>query len=276
MASSSANPTSRHPVVGPRPARSGWPGVGSGSAQGRPGQTGGTAGHHAGGVTTATLRTRPRTRPGTTPPAVALRAPERRGARLAGWALLAMTLLALPAAGLLDGADATGTRVAVGTAFLVIAVLDVVVGVGLYALLRGRAQSSAYAALVSRTGYAVLLAASAGRLLRPGGGGVETFRADWALALVVFGLHLVVTAVALRASRVVPFLVVASTALAGVAYLLDEALARWADVGWRPALVPFMLGELVLMGWLLRVAHRRAGDTARVAARRTRRSVSAS
>ena len=205
-----------------------------------------------------------------------LRAPERRGARLAGWALLALTLLALPAAGLLDGADAPATRAVVGVAFLVIAVLDVLVGIGLYSLLRVRAHSSAYASFVSRTGYAVLLAASAARLLRPGGGGVETFRADWALALVVFGLHLVVTAVALRASRVVPFVVVASTALAGTAYLLDESLARWADVGWRPALVPLMLGELVLMGWLLRVAHRGPRRTPRVSAGRRRRPVNAS
>ncbi|HET6967693.1 MAG TPA: DUF4386 family protein [Ornithinibacter sp.] len=223
-------------------------------------------------MTTATLRTDPTTGPA----AVALRAPERRGARLAGWSLLAMTLLALPVAGLLDGADRPGTRVAVGTAFLLIAVLDVVVGVGLYALLRARAHSSAYAALVSRTGYAVLLAASAGRLLRPGGGGVETFRADWALALVVFGLHLVITAVALHASRVVPFLVVASTALAGAAYLLDESLARWADVGWGPVLVPFMLGELVLMGWLLRVAHRRPNGVRSGAGRVVKDSVDAS
>jgi hypothetical protein len=138
-----------------------------------------------------------------------------------------------------------------------VAVLDVAVGVGIYAVLRTRAPSSSYAALVSRTGYAVLLAASAARLLWPGGGGVEAFRADWSLALVVFGMHLLVTAVALRASRVVPGVVVAATGLAGVAYLVDEALARWTQVGWRGGLVPLMLGELVLMGWLLLVGHRR-------------------
>ena len=230
------------------------------------------AARHAGRVTTATLRSSPTTTAATT----ALRASERRGARLAGWGLLTMTVLALPAAALLDGADTPGTRAAVGTAFVVIAVLDVVVGVGLYALMRGRAHSSAYAALVSRAGYAVLLAASAARLLWPGGGGVEAFRADWSLALVVFGLHLAVTAVALQASRVVPTVVVAATALAGTAYLLDEALARWADVGWRPALVPFMLGELVLMAWLLLVAHRRRRRTSATSARRRRRSVNAS
>lgn len=224
-------------------------------------------------MTTATLRSRPTSTAAT----ASLRASERRGARLAGWALLVMTIVSLPAAALLDGADAPATRVAVGTAFALVAVLDVVVGVGLYIVLRGRARSSAYAALVSRTGYAVLLAASAARLVWPGGGGVETFRADWSLALVVFGLHLLVTAVALHASRVVPVVVVAATALAGTAYLVDEALARWADVGWRPALVPLMLGELVLMGWLLLVAHRRRRSAAVAAGRgRRHRSVSAS
>ena len=51
-----------------------------------------------------------------------------------------------------------------------------VVGWGVYALLRERAHSPAYAALVSRGGYAVLLAAAAGRLLWPGGDGVDGFR----------------------------------------------------------------------------------------------------
>ena len=182
----------------------------------------------------------------------------------------------MPAAALLDAAGAPGTRVAVGTLFVVVAVLDVVVGVGIYALLHGRAHSCAYAALVSRTGYAVLLAAASARLLWPGGGGVETFRTDWSLALVVFGLHLLVTAVALRASRVVPAVVVVSTGLAGTAYLLDESLARWADVGWAAGLVPLMLGELVLMGWLLLVAHRRPKGTDPAGRRTRRRPVSAS
>ena len=110
---------------------------------------------------------------------------------------------------------------------------------------------------MSRVGYAVLLAASAARLLWPGGGGVEAFRADWDRALVVFGLHLVVAAVALWRSRLAPRVVVAATAAAGAAYLLDAALARFTDVGWRGALVPVMLGEVVLMVWLLLVGRRR-------------------
>ena len=56
----------------------------------------------------------------------------------------------------------------VGVGFVVVAALEVVVGWGLYAVLHERAHSRAYAALVSRAGYAVLLAAAAGRLLWPG------------------------------------------------------------------------------------------------------------
>jgi hypothetical protein len=206
-------------------------------------------------VTTATRHPRPTDTHARSAPA--LRRSERRGACLAGWALLAMTLVSVPAASLLPDVSGAAPRLVAGAAFGVVAVLDVAVGVGIYALLRHRAPSSSYAALVSRSGYAVLLAASAARLLWPGGGGVEAFRADWSLALIVFGMHLVVTAVALRASRLVPGVVVTATGLAGLAYLLDEVLERWPGVGWRGALVPLMLGELVLMGWLLVVGHRR-------------------
>lgn len=197
---------------------------------------------------------RPRTR--------ALTTGERHGARLAGVALLAMTVVALPAARLAngavpqDGADGILPRVLVGTAFLVIAALDVAVGWGLYVLLRARAHPSAHATLVSRGGYAVLLAAAAARLLWPGGDGLVGFLADWSLALLVFGLHLLIAAVALWRSRVVPWVVPAATALAGAAYLFDDALSRFTDVTWRGALVPLMLGELLLMGWLLLVSRR--------------------
>ena len=190
---------------------------------------------------------------------------ERHGARVAGIGLLAMTVLSVPATWLL-GATQPWAAGAAGLAFLAVAALDVSVGWGLYLMLSRRAHPPAYAALVSRVGYAVLLAASAARLLWPGGAGVEAFRADWDRALVVFGLHLVVLAVALWRSRLVPRVVVAATAAAGVAYLLDAALARFTDVGWRDALVPVMLGEVVLMAWLLLAGRHRSSRRAHRAA----------
>ena len=212
-------------------------------------------------MTTSTLLTRPGGATRARALGRRLSGVERHGARVAGLALLAMTLISVPASRLLDATQPWATGAA-GLAFLAVAALDVSAGWGLYLVLSRRAHPAAYAALVSRVGYAVLLAASAARLLWPGGAGVEAFRADWDRALVVFGLHLVVLAVALWRSRLVPRVIVAATALAGAAYLLDAALARFTDAGWRGALVPVMLGELLLMGWLLLAGVRRSPGSA--------------
>lgn len=197
-------------------------------------------------MTTTTTRATP-----AAPRTRQLTAGEQRGARLAGWALLLMTLLSLPATALLDRAEELGARAVVATAFLVVAVLDVAVGWGLHLVLRRHALPTSVAALVSRAGYAVLLAGSALVLLVPGGEGVAGFHSDWALALVVLGVHLVIVAVALWRSRLAPGVVVVATGIAGAAYLVDDVLARSTDEAQGAVLVPFMLGELVLMGWLL-------------------------
>ena len=237
--------------AGPGPAVSRvewWPGsirVRSGSAQGRSGQTRPARHGHAGEMTTTTSRTRsagsvtrparrarpPHGRPGPPddrqpPPtgSTVAAAADRRAALLAIASLVAVTVLSIPATALLDTADATATRVVVGVGFVVVAALEVVVGWGLYGVLHERAHSCAYAALVSRAGYAVLLAAAAGRLLWPGGDGVAGFRADWSLALLVLGVHLLVTTVALWHSHEVPGAVVAGTAVAGTAALLGEVV----------------------------------------------------
>ena len=214
-------------------------------------------------MTTTTTRARPAgalTRPaGTARPASDRAAADRRAALTAAISLAAVTVLSIPATALLDTADATATRMVVGVGFVVVAALEVVVGWGLYRVLHERAHSCAYAALVSRAGYAVLLAAAAGRLLWPGGDGVAGFRADWSLALLVLGVHLLVTTVALWHSRVVPGAVVAGTAAAGVAALLGDLVGPWPlpDVvpGAGP-LLPGVLGGLVLLAWLSAVSSR--------------------
>jgi len=183
-----------------------------------------------------------------------LTATERHGARLAAPSLLALTVLAVLAARVADGADGpdgTASHVLVGSAVLVVAALDVTVGWGLYVLLGDRARPSAHAALVSRSGYAVLLVAASARLLWPGGDGLDGFRADWSLALLVLGLHLLIAAVAGWRSHIAPPLVVAAVALAGVASLLDDVVAPSTAATSGRALVPVVLGELVLLGWLV-------------------------
>lgn len=187
-------------------------------------------------------------------------ADERRGARLAGATLLATTAVALPATILLEGTTAPGgplLQVTVGAAFLLVAALDVVVGWGLHLVLRRRATPASTAQLVARSGYAALLAGTAAVLAWPGGAGTTGFERDWAIALVVFGLHLVIAGVALWQSKVAPRLVAAVTTLAGLAYLLDVGLARLSDSGSSAVAVPLVLGEVVLLGWLLHASRKR-------------------
>ncbi len=208
----------------------------------------------------ATSRVRSRVRVGP------LTATERHGARLAAPALLALTVLAVLATRVADGVAGTTPHVVVGSAVLVVAALDVAVGWGLYVLLGDRARPSAHATLVSRCGYAVLLAAASARLLWPGGDGLHGFREDWSLALLVLGLHLLIAAVAGWRSRIAPPLVAAAVALAGAATLLDAVVSPWTAGTSARALLPVVLGELVLLGWLV-VASRGSEHPAALRAR---------
>ncbi len=170
---------------------------------------------------------------------------------MAGSALIVMAGLGISALSLLEGVGPSGSAVGAGMVFVGIALLDVVTGCALYGLLRDRAPAPAHAAVVSRVGYAVLLAWSAAFLVAHGATGVTQFRADWSDALLVFGLHLLIVAAALWRARLAPRVVSLATGAAGAAYLLDGALQRLTEVGWRGALVPVMLGEMVLAGWLV-------------------------
>ena len=150
-----------------------------------------------------------------------------------------------------------GTRALAGAAFVAVAALEVVVGWGLYVLLRDRAHSPAYAALVSRGGYAVLLTAAAARLLWPGGDGVDGFRSDWSLALAGARRS---PASSRRSpsgrARWVPGAVVAGTAVAGTASLLAAVGGGLPLPDVLPgagALLPAALGEIVLLAWLVMV-----------------------
>lgn len=208
-------------------------------------------------MTTTTARSGPATAARRAPATAHRRPPgilaERHRARVATVALACVTVLSLPAVALLDDADRPVTRAVVSAAFVAIAALEVVVGWGLYVLLHERAQPPAYAAMVSRAGYAVLLLAAAGRLAWPGGDGASGFRDDWSLALVVLGVHLLVTSVALWRSRLVPGAVVAGTAVAGTAALFSDVVGSWSLPDLLPgagALLPAALGQLVLLAWL--------------------------
>ncbi|MGB7819698.1 MAG: hypothetical protein WBL35_13325 [Ornithinibacter sp.] len=185
-------------------------------------------------------------------------AAERRAALLGASALLAMAVLWVSAVRLLDDVTAGSPTVDPAVAFLAVAGFDVVVGCALYRLLRARAAAPAHAVVVSRVGYAALLASASAILLWRGEAGVAPFADDSSDAMLVLGIHLLTVSVALWRSRLAPGFVVLATAAAGAASLVDVALA-WSvtdPVGGATAAV--LGGELVLMCWLFRTGLRRS------------------
>jgi hypothetical protein len=175
----------------------------------------------------------------------------RAAVRTAAWALLALTVLSVPA--LMLPTPQTTTWTVVRAALVVVAALDVVVGWGLWLLVRSRAPRLGLAALVSRAGYAVVLAAAALTVAAPADCGDLSGR-WWGWS--VFAVHLLVAAVALRCAGA-PGLVWVATGLAGCAYLLS--VVPWQVVP-DAVLMPFQCGEVVLLVWLFVVSRRTAPD----------------
>jgi len=177
----------------------------------------------------------------------------RPGARTAAWALLALTVLALPASLLTRDDQGRTALTAGGLTFLVVAVLDAVVGWGLWRLTTTGAPRAALATMVTRAIAAAILAGAAVHLVVRGD--APAFHRIWDVSLIVFGVHLLYAAAAVRIATGARIVVWLATAAAGVAYLLD-ALPTGARLVDSSVLVPFMFGELVLLGWLFVISRR--------------------
>ncbi|WP_185715078.1 DUF4386 family protein [Gulosibacter macacae] len=110
----------------------------------------------------------------------------------------------------------------------------------------GRRLSLAAAAL--RIGYAAALGIATGTLFA---GDAEAFDSIWQTALGLFGLHLVVLAIAGWRSSIVPRWIAALVAIAGVGYLVDALLSiTQTSLGFELSTVTF-IGEVALLVWLL-------------------------
>jgi hypothetical protein len=196
----------------------------------------------------------------------------RRAALVAGGGLLAMAAVAVPANAVLQ--PLTDARLADGEAparlavlgFLAVVVLDIVVAWGLAGFLRRDTPSLATLAGWLRVGYAGMLGAA---VIRLGEGlraedptlafaGVRGFDEGWRLALLVFGVHLVVVGIALLRTTGVPRWLAVGVVLAGLAYVVDTVvrtmLADPSSAGMALTVVVAVLatlGELGLAVWLL-------------------------
>lgn len=157
-------------------------------------------------------------------------------------------------------------------AWVVIVVVDVAISVTLYLLLAPTSRGWSLLAAAFRLVYSAALAAllaqlfTAHRLLPPtaeaGTPGeqqallaLETFSAGFLVALVFFGVHLVLLGALLRRSGYVPGVLGWLLVAAGVGYVVDSLASLLVDGygGYVAAilLTPAVLGEVGLTIWLL-------------------------
>lgn len=188
-------------------------------------------------MTTTAARLAPRDRATTSPRAAALIA----GSSLALMAVLApLGLMVAMPAGLTGPAALT---------VLVIAGLDVIVGVALYPILKPGGRLIAQVATALRVAYGAAFAVAAAFLLAPAD--PERFEAIWDAALFLFGLHLLAVGLAAVRASGIPTWIGALVLIAGAGYAVDAvsvALAPSSPLGLGQ--VAFV-GEVVLLVWLI-------------------------
>lgn len=217
----------------------------------------------------------------------------RAAARWAGVGYVAVFVLAIVAnfVALTPVLDAGGPAAAMGgiienetvfrmgaAAFLVIALIDIVIAWALHALFRPVNAGASLLAGWFRLGYSVILGVAVVFLYLPlvlvGDGlgmapaqaqalgylSLRAFEFTWVAGLAAFGAHLVLIGrlvlVSVGTSRVLGWLLIA----AGTAYLTDAVAhlviadyAAYADLFLAMVAVPSILGELAFTLWLLRV-----------------------
>ncbi|HSE10650.1 MAG TPA: DUF4386 domain-containing protein [Nocardioidaceae bacterium] len=177
-------------------------------------------------------------------------------------------------------AAATATNVADSTsaftlslgAWMVIVAVDVAISLTLYLLLAPAGRGLSMLSAAFRLTYSVALAALlvhlfvAYQLLTPVGtagprdeqqalASLETFSAGFLVALVFFGIHLVLLGVLFYRSRYIPRVLGGLLVAAGVGYVIDSLASLLVDGygGYLAAvlLTPAVLGEVGLTLWLL-------------------------
>ena len=184
----------------------------------------------------------------------------RRGAAVAGFGLLAMTVLAM--AGTLVVNGSAGARVAVpGSEGLLgrigvlalygVALLDVIVAWGLTEAFRPVDRGVAVLAGWLRVVYAVVFIVAITQLA---GGQPAAYHQIWQVGLLVFGVHLVLVGRLVARSGWLPRWLGVLVAVAGVGYVVDSVLAvLLVAMPFSVSTVTFV-GELLLAGWLVRRA----------------------
>ncbi|MGA4670389.1 DUF4386 family protein [Propionibacteriaceae bacterium Y1923] len=194
--------------------------------------------------------------------------PVRTAAIVAGSSLALMAVLAPLGVMVALPAGATGAAALV---VLLVAALDVVVGVALYPVVKPGGALLAGTSAALRIAYAAVFAAAAGSLLAPAD--TARFQAIWDAGLLLFGLHLGVAGLAMVRARTMPTTHPMPTwvgillVIAGAGYVVDAVTVALTPAN-PTAFGEFtFIGEVVLLVWLI-------GWGGRVRAGRVREGVS--
>jgi Domain of unknown function (DUF4386) len=206
----------------------------------------------------------------------------RRSALAAGLGLLLMAVLAgLAQFGVLarlvtdDAAETSAKLSAHQPAFtlavsglLVVACLDVLVGWALRTFFDGTHRTVALLSAWCRTGYAAVFALAITHLIAAAGlvhdgsdsstvyAEIMRFDEIWSLALIVFGVHLLLLGWLAWRSLVVPTWIAALVAVAGAGYLADSIGPLVSDAYTVKVAAVTFVGEVALLAWLLVYAAR--------------------
>ena len=188
---------------------------------------------------------------------------DRRLALVAGLALLLMSVLAAVAIlGVVDpivasddieaAIDDAGSSFGWAVAGLVaIALLDLVIAWALWRLFAPVDRRLAGLAAAARAAYAVVYLVAIGFLATAEPANVERYQELWDLALLVFGVHLVLVGVLCWRSGFVPRVIGVLLVLAGAAYFVDS-VGVLVSSSYDVELATFLfVGEVALMVWLI-------------------------
>jgi len=144
---------------------------------------------------------------------------------------------------------------------LVVAGLDVAVGVALWPILRSGGDLVALISVAMRLVYSAVFATAGGSLAR---GDEALFHSTWDAGLLIFGAHLVLAGVAMMRSATMPTWIGVLVLIAGLGYAFDTTIAFAAsDLAIEVGVVTFV-GEVALIVWLIgwcgRARRRSEGD----------------
>lgn len=163
-------------------------------------------------------------------------------ARASGFGLLFLAVVAPIANFILIPAE---FHVPAAVLMLLVALVDIYLGFGISYVLDPQNSKLALLAAVCRVAYGFALAIACFPLFF---GAVELFNGIWDIALIGFGLHLLLVAILGGRKRSLPIWICILVGIAGVGYFADSLVMPAINTAFELSTITFV-GEVALMLW---------------------------